>query len=210
MKASPYDNDLVVLVADKDMEVTMAGLLTRPHALRIHAVSYRCVTHPYRDSGCLLDAHDFLRPFIRSHAHALVLLDREGCGGEQRDRAALEAEIEQRLAQSGWLDRSAAVVLDPELEVLVWSDSPEVDQALGWAGRQPDLRTWLRDRSLLSAGAWKPVRPKETLAAALRQVRQPRSPVLFQQLAQSVSFARCTDPAFAKIQTTLQTWFSPP
>jgi len=47
------------------------------------------------------------------------------------------------------------------------------------------------------------------MEAALRVVRKPRSSVLYQRLAQKISFGRCTDEAFHKFKTTLQNWFSP-
>jgi hypothetical protein len=63
-----------------------------------------------------LEAHDFLRPFVRSYARALVVFDREGCGQEQRPRDELEQIVEQHLARNGWDDHAAAIAIDPELE----------------------------------------------------------------------------------------------
>ena len=163
--------------------------------------------HPERDPGCLLRGHEFLSLFHKQFAHALILLDFEGCGQEKSTREALEDVIEKRLSQSGWGERAAAVVIDPELEMWVWSDSPQVDAVLGWQGRSPDLRSWLKDQDLLQEGQAKPERPKEAMELALRTVRKPRSSSLYAQLARQVSLERCVDPAFIKLKTTLQTWF---
>jgi hypothetical protein len=119
----------------------------------------------------------------------------------------LEADVEQRLATNGWADRARAIVIDPELESWVWSKSPEVDKALGWAGHVPALRPWLTQNGWLHESEAKPARPKEAMDAALRVVRRPRSSAIFRELAERVSFRRCTDAAFGKLITTLQTWF---
>jgi len=198
--------DLVVLVSDKNMEFTVKGLLERPQALSIHQLESDIFVHPERDAGCLLRAHDFLRPVIRSHAYALVMLDRHGCGRDSLERSALESEVEQRLFTSGWDGRAAAVVIDPELEAWVWSDSPFVDTVLGWNGRTPNLRTWLRDRGY-SDGASKPAQPKEAVHNATRHVSKPRSSTLYYQLALSVRTDRCTDKAFLKLKNILRDWF---
>ncbi len=109
------------------------------------------------------------------------------------------------LASSGWDDRAAVIVVDPELENWVWSDSPEVDQAVGWAELVP-LRQWVREQSFDFQGG-KPRRPKEALEAVLRQVQKPRSSELFQRLAQRVGLDRCRDPAFGKLKQCLTSWF---
>jgi hypothetical protein len=62
-----------------------------------------------------------------------VLFDYYGCGAEhEMAPEEIEDEVEEKLSRSGWEDRARCVVIDPELEVWVWSDSPEVDRCLGW------------------------------------------------------------------------------
>ena len=208
MRTPSSEQDVIILVADKDMEQTVIGICSRPAALSVRGFSYRVLVHPARDPGCLLEGVDFLRPFQRQFSHAMILFDRMGCGREGQSGAELEAHVEQKLTLSGWEARSAAIVIDPELELWVWSDSPHVEQVLGWQGRQPDLRHWLQDRSFLASGVLKPDRPKEAMEDALRNVRLPRSSALYRQLAQQVSLSRCTDESFLKLRKTLQTWFS--
>jgi hypothetical protein len=111
------------------------------------------------------------------------------------------------LSQNGWGQRTSAIVIDPELEIWVWSDSPHVDEVLGWSGRQPDLRTWLTQRGSITDRNGKPNLPKEATEAALKEVRKPRSSSIYQQLAEKVSLGRCVDPAFIKLKNTLQSWF---
>lgn len=199
--------DLVVLVADKQMEFSVRGLLERRRALRIQPISFEIFAHPAKDPGCRRKSHDFLRPFHRQYRFALVMFDREGCGSEGQTREELEAEIEQRLAQSGWENRAASVVLDPELEIWVWSDSPEVDRALDWSGRQPNLRSWLKTEGFVTEEGAKPEQPKEAMQRALKIARRPRSASIYRDLASKISVDRCTDAAFIKFKETLQRWF---
>ncbi len=101
------------------------------------------------------------------------------------------------------------VVLDPELEAWLWSDSPQVDIVLGWAGKAPSLRSRLTERGLLAEGAVKPSRPKEAAEWALLQVRKPRPSKIYGELARKVSFERCEDPSFRRLLEILRGWFSP-
>jgi hypothetical protein len=202
--------DLVCLVADKNMEASLRGILSRSQSLQIRQVNFDLFVHPDRDPGCLLRSHDFLRPFANHYEHALVVLDQEGCGQRGVGRSELETGIEGRLGGAGWADRAAAVVIAPELENWVWSDSPHVDRALGWEGKAVPLRSWLQEEGLLQAGSTKPSEPKRAVELVLRTVRTPRSSAIYLALAQSVSTERCTDPAFAKLRRCLRGWFPQP
>lgn len=210
MSADLIRKDLILLVADKNMEASLKGLLSRFRSLKFRQVAFDLYVHPERDPGCLLRAHDFLRPFSSRYERALVLLDHGGCGQETEERAKLESGLEKRLGDTGWEGRAAAIVIAPELENWVWSDSPKVDIALGWEGKAPPLRDWLGEKGLLQAGAVKPSEPKRAVELVLRTIRKPRSSAIYFELAQGVSTDRCTDPAFAKLRQCLREWFPAP
>ena len=199
--------DLIILVADQDMLFGLTGLLSRPVSLGIRAITHDVYPHPYHDPACLLEAHDFLRPFARIYARALVVFDREGCGQEQRTRDELEQIVENHLSRNGWDDHAAAIAIDPELENWVWSNSPQVDLALGWKGRQPSLSEWLVQEGFAQIRYNKPARPKEAMEKALRMSKKSRSSSIFMQLAETVGVEACADPAFNKFRDTLRTWF---
>jgi len=200
-------DDLVILVPDKNMEHGISGLLGRPQAMGIHRITSKIYTHMYRDPGCLRESHDFLRSFIKRYRYALVLFDRHGCGKDDSPVGCLEEEVRSRLSRCGWNDRADVVILDPELESWVWSDSLKVDECLGWSGRNPGLREWLRQENLWQVGEIKPKDPKTCLEKALQQVSKPRSSGIYAQLGASVGINRCTDPAFARFIKILQGWF---
>jgi hypothetical protein len=203
-------NDLVVLVADTNMEQTFKGLLARHRSLGIRAITYNIYKHPRHDPGCRNEGHDFLRIFAGQYDYALVLFDHEGCGKEDEPPDDLEKDLEKRLASNGWHNRSKVIILRPELEIWVWSDSPRVDECLGWAGRRPSLRAWLHDEGLWEPDVVKPDDPKLAVEKALREVRLPRSSSIYRQLAERVPLERCTDASFRKLRETLQQWFPPP
>jgi hypothetical protein len=205
---SDVDNhkNLVILVADKYIEFAIKGVLSRRGSLRIRSISYDIYVHPGHDAGCRCYCWDFLRPFVNHYSYALVIFDREGCGDEA-SRENIELEVETKLAQSGWGEHASTIVIDPELEMWVWSDSPHVKSALGWANKHPDLRDWLKQKGFLSPDQLKPARPKEAVEEALREARKAKSSAIYYQLAQSVSLNRCIDPAFLKLKSILQKWF---
>ena len=202
--------DLIALVADRDIQAVLLALLKRPGDLgirRIDVVPTDVPVHHHHDPGCLRKADEFLRPFHLQYSHALVVFDREGCGQDQLEADRIESEVELRLARSGWESRATAVVVDPEVEMWVWSDSPYVESCLAWTGRQPRLRIWLEKQDLWPAGEAKPPNPKRAFRAALREARRSLSSAVFGELAAQVEFSFCSDRAFCKLRETLRTWF---
>ncbi|MFP4500561.1 MAG: methylation-associated defense system protein MAD4 [Candidatus Hydrogenedentota bacterium] len=199
--------DLVVLAADKCIEAAVTGLLTRHESLRIRQISYDSFTHPENDSGCRKYAGNILGPLSQRYTYALVVFDRDGCGREKDSSQTLEASVRESLSAEGWGNRAEAVVIVPELEAWVWSDSPHVPSALGWQGQPTELRAYLEKQELWQAQASKPNAPKECVQDVLRQAQKPFSSAIFARLAQNVGLARCTDPAFAKLKQVLQQWF---
>jgi hypothetical protein len=213
MNDTDHLKDLVVLVADKDMESAFRGILSRFASLDIRPISFDIFVHPQNDPACLKTADQYLSSFINQYRFALVAFDREG-SGRSDDREILELEVEKRLASFGWQERSAVIVFEPELEVWVWSRSSHVDEILGWANQPTSLRAWLIEQNYLPEDQYKPQRPKEAMEAVLKKVKKPRSASIYLQLAQKVSLKSHTEPAFVKLHTTLQKWFprkiSPP
>ena len=179
--------DLIVLLADKDAEFSMQGILANPLRLGIRDITHKLVADRQgKDPGVFRKCHDILRSSLGLYNHALVVFDHDGCGS-QKNREALESEIEKRLAQNGWHDRCAAVVIDPELEVWVWSDSPHVPDVLGWPSTIAELKRTLEEAGYLTHGRMKPHHPKEAVNQILRLSHKRHSSALFLELAQRVS-----------------------
>lgn len=201
--------DLIVLTADKNTHFALEGLLSRPEALGIRPFqeNVRILVHPRRDPAVRRESHSFLRPFLRQASYCLSVFDREGSGGEDRPREELERTVQANLDANGWEGRSSVVVIDPELEVWVWANCPQVDAVLGWPSRGRNLGEWLADRGFQSGAGGKPAQPKAAVEAALRESGTSRSSALYRDLARQVDFRRCADPAFAKLRNTLAAWF---
>lgn len=201
--------DLVALVPGKDDRETLDGLLSKRQAsLGIRPLRYEILVHPRRAPGCFRESADILSTFLGTARHALVVFDHEGSGQESRDVNEIAADVRQRLAMSGWDDRAEVLVIEPELEIWLWTPSPHLDEALGWKGHAPTLRAWLTSKGFWPVDAPKPTRPKEAMRAALREAQVRPSSSIFRRVAERVSVDACTDPAFGRLQGLLRGWFS--
>lgn len=207
MKANKIKGDLIVLAPDTDIEFAVKGVLSRPEALGIRELDWRSIINIERDPGCYHNSHNILRIMVNNFKHSIVLMDWHGSGQEHKSRERIEEEVEQSLSFSGWSDRAKVIVIKPEVEVWIWSDSPEVAKCLGFPGNTPELRGWLIERDLWGPSDPKPYDPKRAFRQTLRHINRKPSPAIFEQLGRNVSFRRCTDPSFVKFKSVLQEWF---
>lgn len=202
------DVRLFVLVADQDMEQAIRGLLGRPEFLEIGPVSFEAGRHPRRDSGCRTGAVEYLRPFLNSYSHAIVVFDLDG-SGSHRSRIDTQCELEIELGRNGWENRAKVIVIEPELEAWVWAASDKVPEVLGWETRYGEVRRWLRNQGLWPLEQDKPPDPKEAMERVMRMARSRKSPRKFFELASVIDVAGCQDPAFGEFLGTLREWFPP-
>lgn len=201
--------DLIVLVADGHQEQTVATLLTRRQpSLGIRQISIDIGSdirpHPHRDPGVFDEAGNFLSVFARQYQYALVLIDAEW-REDPLSAEEIEEKIQGDLDKNGWEGRSAVIVIDPELEIWVWSTSPHVPSLFG--------TDWETIKNLgYQTGHWqegetKPSRPKELLVEVLRRTKTKYSAALYRQLAEKVSLRGCQDSSFHRFREVLQEWF---
>lgn len=200
--------DLLCLVADKNMEAAVEGILRRPLALRTRAFGYEIVRHPRHDPGCFHSAQELLDGYRVKAAHAVVLLDRAWDGAPPESASQMEVSLEGSWKPEirGW---ARAVVIDPELEAWVFSDSPHVAQILNWPADTANLRASLVAAQLWADNAAKPADPKAAVDWTLRRTRLPRSSAIYRNLASRVSFERCDDRSFLRFMDILRGWFTP-
>ena len=207
MNFGPEALDLIVLAADKHISASVETLLRQRRTdLGIRAVSFDVRRHPESDPGCRTRAAEFLRPLSRRYRYALVVFDHEGCSSKAAP-GEIQREIESALGRNGWKGRSKAIVIVPELEAWVWIPSGKVARTLGWNRSFEPLREWLEEKRFWSAGSSKPTDPKKALEQVLRRNRKVSSSALFKELAASVDFDDCRDPAFNELRQTLRGWF---
>lgn len=208
-------NDLLFLVADKNMAEAVGGLLERD---QIHSI-IGCgqfkfdarrdikVAVGQNDPGLYVRANELLRPFAAEYMRAVVIVDEEWEGSP--DAHDIERRLFEHLADAGWSEEnSLGLVVRPEADVWLWSDSLYSAKALGWASWDV-LRPALEKQGLLAAGRTKPERPKEAAEWALRNgdKKAPRSAALYRQISSQVSIKRCVDDALARLLGALRTWF---
>lgn len=201
--------DILIVVSDKTMQQTLEGLLERPGALGIRKIEADIYAHPQHDPGCALRGVEFMSDFSDQYLYGLLMFDHEGSGKEKIQYQELQMTINQEFSESSWGIRGKAIVLSPELEVWIWSDSPHVSKIAGWNDGNHQLRNWLIKQGHLKEDEVKPARPKEAFEAALHESRIPRSSSLYLQLAQTVSLKRCSDAGFLEFKKVLKEWFPP-
>ena len=198
--------DLIVLVADLDIENVARGLLVRAKSLGIRPLRFDVERHPNRDNGCRTQAAAQLRPFRDGYGHALVIFDLHG-SGSSTSREETQAEVEDQLASDGWRGRSKAIVIDPEVEAWVWTRSARLPETLGWRGDRAHLQGWLTRRGFWPEDRLKPPDLKEAMREVMREARARRSPDRFLRLVGETALQGCRDPAFGELRDTLRTWF---
>ena len=199
--------DLVCLVPDKSIEAAIREVLHRPRSLQIRKLDFEIAVHPQRDSGCFHRPGELLRGYADRARRALVVLDGDWPGAPKDPQTELQRSLQRMGEQIGLPRWAHAVVIQPELEAWVFSDSPHVARELGWRGSMADLRSALSVAGLWDAGLTKPRDPKRAMDWALWRSRIPRSSSLYRELASKVSLTGCHDPAFRRLVGLLRGWF---
>jgi len=198
--------DLIVLVADICMQKAVEGLLSRASILGVRKITSLVLRHPHHDAVGKRAA-EFLRVYLGSFSHALVMFDREGSPFERKQTNETEKKVTRNLSRSGWDNRAACVVIDPELDVWVWSSSPQVAHCLGWNRSDIEPRKWLADQGFWPSDSPKPNSPKECVEKVLRCAGMRPSASVFSELSQRVNPKNCTDSSFLRFKGILQAWF---
>ena len=165
--------DLVVLVADKNMQFALQGAFGRPQALGVRPFTYEFRVHMGRDGGVRTTGADVLAREEIRFSHALMLLDFEGCGQEDGDALLVETQLDKKL-HTVWADRAKSIVIAPEVDVWLWGNDNVLRDALHWP-QDGAIRDWLRGKGFEFNAGDKPLRPKEALDAMRPIHKQARS-----------------------------------
>ncbi len=200
--------DLIILVADKNMEFSVKGALRRHKALGTRELDFHILTHPNRDGGVRTTGVQLLGLERRQFQHALLLLDIEGSGASE-SALVLEGKLDAQL-DVDWHGSAKAIVIEPELEAWIWGSDNAMEAVLDW--KEPThIRQWLSSQSpeFLFDLNHKPTRPKEAFERVLYFLRKPRSSAQYEGLTKAISLPGCKDPAFLRLRHTLQQWFPP-
>ena len=199
--------DLVLLVADKNMQFALQGALSRPEALGIRPITYEFRSHPGRDGGVRTSGSRVLAGERNRFRHALMLLDFEGCGTQLLDPIALEQELDQQIRVT-WNDEGKTIVISPEVDIWLWGSDNALREVFQWP-LQEGVRDFLHAKGFTFSADGKPLRPKEAIEAMVPVHRQPRSSALYEKVTNKISLQNCRDPAFLRLRDQLRIWFSP-
>ena len=206
--------ELVILVADGTMKAVFDAFFGRERwDLRLQCGAFDLwpqedIFHDplHTDGGVHKSAQELLRPYLNTHSRAIVVLDQQ-FGGE-RPAEEVRDETLKNLQANGWAeDRCSVIVIDPELEVWLWQDNPNVSQAIGFTG--PSLRNHLQGNGKWPTGASKPLDPKDTIQELIKPHKALKTKVVYSRIARTVSVVGCIDPAFLLFADTLRGWFPP-
>jgi hypothetical protein len=197
--------DLILLVADKNMQFALRGALERPEALGIRPIEFDFIVHPGRDGGVRTTGPALLALRKHQFSHALLMLDFEGSGCGDKSAETLRRELNSEISNV-WGAMAQSIVIEPELDIWMWGSDNAVEEAIGWKSRH-HLRSWLALKGFGFDANHKPMRPKEALENALLEIKQPRSSALYRKIASRISLQRCTDSAFQLLRSQLIRWF---
>lgn len=206
---------LLVYVADRNMAEAVGGLLDRGGFHRAvgcapFAFDSRQdvkVANGQNDPGIYTRGGELLRPFRADYERAVIIADEEWEGSPGAN--AMRSVLRGHLDTAGWAgDAGLPLVVSPEADVWLWSDSPHSATALGWTS-WTELRPALENQSLLEVGQQKPRRPKEAAEWALASKRLSRAAWRYREVASQVSVRRCEDPALLAFLDQLRAWFPP-
>lgn len=151
-----------MLVADKNMQFALRGALGRPQALGTRPLTWDIRPHMGRDGGVRTSGADMLACDAGRFSHALMLLDFQGCGHEERETPlSLEGKLDEQL-QRVWGSRAKCIVIAPEVDIWLWGSDRVLHEALQWSTEE-SIRDWLRHRGFEFDAAGKPLQPKEAI-----------------------------------------------
>jgi len=199
---------LVVLVADKDAEVTIRVILSeRYHSLGLPKLTenedYKIIKHTGRDPGVFASGSDLIALLKSQFSHAMVILDQEW-DGTPGDSMAIKQQLGDKLRPI-WGDQHLVVVPQPEIDAWIWAkNNTHVATSLGAGWEQ--IMAIAQSHSWWIPGDSKPLRPKELLDAVVYKTKNQRHHTsgIFAQIAKQITLKNCVDPAFNEMKLWLQ------
>ena len=197
--------DLVLLVADKNMQFAIQGALSRPKALGIRPITFEFRSHPGRDGGVRSTGSLILAAERSRFTHAMMVLDFEGSGTAFSSPTLLEHSLDEQIEHI-WQNQGKTIVVAPEIDVWLWGSDNAIRDVFEWP-RASSIRDFLRGKGFEFTADNKPLRPKEALEAMVPIHRQPRSSALYFAVTYRISLQNCTDRAFISFREQLQKWF---
>jgi len=204
---------LLFMVADKNMENALRGFFERNHwykAIECAPIDFNpsrdiLVAAGQNDPGIYVRANELLGNYSRKYDHVVVMVDAawEGSPGAE----AIRSKVRGHILNAGWQPGAGLeLVLQPEVDVWLWSPSPHAAAAMGWPSWS-ELKEALEQEKFPMDALGKPVNPKAAAEWALRKRKKPRSSTIYKQVTSRVSLGRCRDPAMLALVAAMKRWF---
>jgi hypothetical protein len=164
--------------------VVFRTILGRPGALGIRPISFAVDRHTNRDSGVFRNGPELLRAIPKDDfRYFAIAFDHDGSGCSRRPEECAQT-VQDRLDSFTFKDRSAVIVIAPELEEWLWRDPSSITNNVDLAA--------IRD-------------PKERLRRVFKRKPLPRD---FERIAARANLQAWESSAsFQFLRTTLQNWF---
>lgn len=162
------------------------------------------------DSGVYKEGHLYLARMIDEYHKAIIILDAQFPGSP--GKGVIEAEITQRMIDTGWEpSRFVVIVLEPELEILMWqNDNSVLSELINFNAHEGGINAWLIENEFVDDGQVKPSDPKTALEAAIKLNRTGRNishSKVCKRIAVQANFDDCIDQPFQNLLSQLKSWF---
>lgn len=204
--------DLFVLTADSDAQALIRSLLRRHEDLQIRSISFEVQRYAGRDSGMVREGPEIARAMVKKSEYQRLILvwDHHGSGWHALGAEQAVARIEKRLDGVTWENRSAAVVLMPELEEWLWHCPASLAGLLGLSKAEFDaLAARFAGEQDMPLARCSREAPKELFEAVLHhKERRKPLPEDFEKLGSSADLTDWTgSETFARLLGILRRWF---
>lgn len=199
------EKDLLVLVADKSIEMTIDTLLNkRKKAIGIREIIFEIKRHPQHDSGVFRHGLELISTLKKQYEKFLLIFDYKGCGA-QEDPSAIRNRLLENGKRYGFSDNDLEIIIiNPELETWIWKSYTKLAGLVGKSKR--DIEQFLRD--VLKNDQGKPAEPQEAFEKLLSKFGKQKSASNFSWLAEKIGLRGCQDQSFQQLLECLRKWFS--
>ncbi len=133
--------DLFFLVADSNMEYAIRGFFERGATHQILGCRPFefdpgrdrdiVVAAGDNDPGLYVRANEWLKARATGYRHVVVMIDAEWEGSPGAE--AIRNKLGKHIEDAGWAAADGlGLVLEPEVDIWLWSDSPHSATTMGW------------------------------------------------------------------------------
>ena len=204
--------DLFVLTADADAQALIRAVLQRHQNLNIKPISFEVQRFTGRDAGMVKAGPEIVRAMVKKTEYSRIILvwDHHGSGWDKLNPTEAATRVERRLEGVTWTQRSAGVVVVPELEEWLWHCPADVARHLGAnaADFETSITRALSRMNLTREQCCRERRKELFEAVVYYKKRRKPLPEDFEALGSSCDLSQWVQSeTFARFVQTLRSWF---